>query len=50
MGGARHTILVKSKQMQKMSRHHHGSQMLDAVNILHFSDSLQHDYFRLLKK
>lgn len=49
MRGARQTILVKADQMLKMNRHFQHGQVLDAVSIEHFSESLVYDYFKLLK-
>ena len=50
MGEARHNILVKSAQQQKMNYYFHNKQMLDTVNITHFSDSFDFDYFSLLRR
>jgi hypothetical protein len=50
MGEARHNILVKSAQMQKMNHRFQGKQMLDTVNIFHFSESIEYDYFQLMRK
>ncbi|MBW2964786.1 hypothetical protein KY363_04970 [Candidatus Woesearchaeota archaeon] len=49
MRGARQTILVKAEQMQRMNRQFLHGQVMDAVSIEHFSESLVYDYFRLLK-
>ncbi|MBU2561470.1 MAG: hypothetical protein KKD17_04170 [Nanoarchaeota archaeon] len=50
MGEARRTILVKSAQMQKMNHQFHGDNVMDAVNIIHFSGSLEYDPFNLLEE
>ncbi|MBW2971720.1 hypothetical protein KY359_01665 [Candidatus Woesearchaeota archaeon] len=50
MGEARRTILVKSAQMQKLNHHFHGDNVLDAVNISHFSNSLVYDPFNLIEQ
>ncbi|MBW2968109.1 hypothetical protein KY362_06500 [Candidatus Woesearchaeota archaeon] len=49
MGEARHNILVKAAQMQKMNHHFQGDQLLDTVNLLHFSEALSHESYRLMK-
>ncbi|MFC1741981.1 hypothetical protein ACFL3V_05585 [Nanoarchaeota archaeon] len=50
MKGARQTILIKAEQMMKMNHHFQGKQMMDTININHFSHSLEYDYFHLLKR
>jgi len=51
MGEARHNILVKSAQMQRMNNHFYGKQMFDTINLLHFSEeSLSNNPFTYLKR
>lgn len=50
MGEARRTILMKSAQMQKMNHQFHGDNVMDAMNIVHFSDSLVYNPFNLLEE
>ncbi|MBW2997547.1 hypothetical protein KY349_04370 [Candidatus Woesearchaeota archaeon] len=50
MGEARHNILTKFSQQQRMNRSFQGKQMLDAVNLIHFSEPLVQDSWLLLKR
>jgi len=51
MGEARHTILVKSAQMQRINHYFQHDQMMDTVNIIHFAEpDLVPDYFKLLEQ
>ncbi|MFH1669518.1 MAG: hypothetical protein ABIA62_06340 [Candidatus Woesearchaeota archaeon] len=42
MKGTRYNILVKFSQQQKINAHFQDNQMLDAMNILHFSESFSY--------
>jgi hypothetical protein len=39
----KHNILTKFAQQQQINYHFQGKQVLDALNITHFSDSLTED-------
>ncbi len=50
MGGAKYNILVKFTQQQRMNDHFYGKTMLDALSLLHFSDSLSYESSFYIKK
>jgi hypothetical protein len=44
MGEAKHNILTKFSQQQRINHHFQGEQVFDAVNINHFSESIEQEY------
>lgn len=44
MGEAKHNILTKFSQQQKINHHFQGDQVFDTVNINHFSEAIGGEY------
>ena len=50
MGEAKHNILIKFEQQQRMNHYFQGRQMMDTVSLADFSESLSYDHMGLLKR